>query len=201
MKALIIIILAILLIWFGYSKYEEYEKEQAELNKYSEKAKEFKDLMSENHNDSLYIAKNLYDKALKKYNNGKYNETINLLDSSLKYFSQYGPSYYYRALANYDLHNYKLSLADLNIADSISPNVLSILYYKSLMYVSLHDFEQAMIVINKAVDVNIDNPVAYRKRGVIEYGCGLKENACKDWKKAKEMGDTEVNEIINENCN
>ncbi len=69
----------------------------------------------------------------------------------------------------------------------------------------LNDFEGAMSNINKSLELNANNPMAYKNRALVYFATGNKENACNDLHKSQELGFTkkfgnEVDELISEKC-
>lgn len=60
-------------------------------------------------------------------------------------------------------------------------------------YIAIKYFKKSLSMGNVTKDV-------YYNLGVAQYLYGLKQDACKSWNKAFDLGDTEAKELIEENC-
>lgn len=80
------------------------------------------------------------------------------------------------------------------------------LYYENRSYnlgvekLKTNEFELAIQYFTEAINNKNNYIDAYYNRGVGYLKVGKKEDACKDWKKAKELGDKEVEELIQKYC-
>jgi tetratricopeptide (TPR) repeat protein len=61
-------------------------------------------------------------------------------------------------------------------------------------------YEDAAADFTKAIDLDPTQINAYAGRGKVEIKLGLTGDACKDLQKAQEMGATDLEELIKENC-
>jgi len=69
----------------------------------------------------------------------------------------------------------------------------------------LDDYESALSDINRSLELNPNNPMAYKNRALVFLATGKTENACNDLHKSLELGFTkkfgnEVEELIAEKC-
>jgi len=63
------------------------------------------------------------------------------------------------------------------------------------------NFDKSFYYYEKALKINPQNPITYISRGFAFYLSGNNKEACKDWEKAIELGDTSVmNDYINKYC-
>jgi len=69
----------------------------------------------------------------------------------------------------------------------------------STLYV-LNDFQGAIAEYNLAIKSDKTYAAAYRCRGTAKIKLGQKEEACKDFVKAKELGDEYAQDEIDNNC-
>jgi tetratricopeptide (TPR) repeat protein len=103
------------------------------------------------------------------------NQAITRLNSSTKYIgdrSFFLSAYKYRGLSKYGLKNYKGAIDDLN---------------KALEY------------IQESSDMEV-YPI-YSTRGLSKFALGFKNEACLDWSKSGELGNSGAYDLIRRYCN
>ncbi|MBV8389544.1 MAG: tetratricopeptide repeat protein, partial [Mucilaginibacter sp.] len=64
----------------------------------------------------------------------------------------------------------------------------------------LQEFELAIEFYDKAISLNDKNSAAFVNRGNCKVELGLNVEGCKDYNRALELGDTRVQENIDEYC-
>ncbi|MDR1722399.1 MAG: serine protease [Tannerella sp.] len=107
--------------------------------------------------------------------------------------------YYYREQAKFRAEDFEGALHDINSA--IIANDKNAIYYaeKAAVCLRLKDYTQAQASAEDAIKLQSDFASAYRILGISLLRQEKKE-ACVQFTKAKEFGDTVVDKLINENC-
>ncbi|MBN97066.1 MAG: hypothetical protein CMC56_04040, partial [Flavobacteriaceae bacterium] len=65
----------------------------------------------------------------------------------------------------------------------------------------LGDFKDALNDFTKVIDIDPSNPAGWIGRAVSKVQLGDHLGACKDWKKAAELGNTDAAELVANQCN
>ena len=142
-------------------------------------------------NVDLKMRSGLYEQAVKDY------DLYYLLSGG----NVYDDFYYYREQAKFRAGNLEEALKDIDKAIQI--NGTAALYYaeKASVYLRMQDLPKAQENAEKAIEVEPEFAPSYRILGISLVRQDKKEDACKHFNKAKELGDTAVERLITENCN
>lgn len=145
-----------------------------------------------------------FDKGVECYNSGDLSGAIINWTITIKINPKDPNSYYSRAIVKNELYTWKSSLKDYDKAIEIAPDFISALTNRGSVKDENGDYAGAIEDYKKVINlekVDIENKqMAYFNKGNSEFNLGNKNNACKDWKKAYELGAEYALERINENC-
>jgi len=145
-----------------------------------------------------------FDKGVDCYNSGDLSGAIINWTITIKINPKDPNSYYSRAIVKNELYTWKSSLKDYDKAIEIAPDFISALTNRGSVKDENGDYEGAIEDYNKVINlekVDIENKqMAYFNKGNSEFNLGNKDNACKDWNKAYELGAEYALERINEKC-
>ena len=108
--------------------------------------------------------------------------------------------YYYREQAAIQARQYQRALDDLAKAIELAPNEL--LYRAELAVVNIRvgRSEEAIRVLQEALKIEPKYAEAYRLMGQAHIQLGKKDEACDCFAKAKELGDPNVDALIEKHC-
>ncbi|MCK9159560.1 MAG: tetratricopeptide repeat-containing serine protease family protein [Bacteroidaceae bacterium] len=108
--------------------------------------------------------------------------------------------YYYREQSDNKCHQYQRALDD--IAKAVELNPKSVIYRAEQAVVNLHvgRYENAIRILNDAIVIDPTYSEAYRLRGICQLQLKSKTDACESFHKAKELGDTNVDSLIEKYC-
>ena len=94
-----------------------------------------------------------------------------------------------RGIAYVNLGQYENALRDFNEAIRLDPNCYPASYNRGNLYAAtLEDYERAIEDLGKCLELNGDFAPAYQSRGAAYLRMGDDERACKDWRRACELG-------------
>jgi tetratricopeptide (TPR) repeat protein len=94
-----------------------------------------------------------------------------------------------RALANINLGEYKSALKDLDEAIRLDKSYYLAYYSRGTLYserVGLH--RRAIRDFDRSIELNSQFALAYQNRGVAYRALDQRDKACRDWRKACELG-------------
>ena len=108
--------------------------------------------------------------------------------------------YYYREQASLQAHQYQRALDDLAKAIGLNPKEL--LYRAELAVVNIRvgRSEEAVKVLQEALQIDPSYSEAYRLMGLAYIYLKKKNEACEALAKAKELGNENVDDLIEKNC-
>ena len=108
--------------------------------------------------------------------------------------------YYYREQAALQAKQYQRALDDATKAIELNPKEL--LYRSELAVVNLRvgRYDEAIKVLKAAIAIDPKYAEAYRLMGIAQLQLKKNADACTNFAKAKELGDTNVDALIQKNC-
>jgi predicted negative regulator of RcsB-dependent stress response len=109
--------------------------------------------------------------------------------------------YYYREQAKFRANDFEGALKDIEKAVSLDGENAVYQAEMASVYLRLKEPVKAQECVEKAIAMEPEFASAYRLLGVSLIRQEKKEEACKNFEKAKELGDQVVEKLIKENCN
>ena len=108
----------------------------------------------------------------------------------------------YRSRGNlyYFLDQYLLSTLDFQEASKLSPGDASDYFYIGVSKNNIGLYKDALKYLSTAISLVKDDAVIYFQRGIAYQATENIEAACDDWRKAKELGMEDIDEVLQQNC-
>ena len=135
--------------------------------------RKYLDLLSSGHR---YFRKKQYEKAVKLYTAAR-----SLRRDKIE-------PLYWRARAFQELGKTKWALEDFKTILRIDPKYEKAWSNIGWIYSNLHRWDDALVYLNRAIELNPKNGWAYYNRGRCYYNKGMREKALQDAKKACDLG-------------
>lgn len=108
--------------------------------------------------------------------------------------------YYYREQAALKAKQYQRALDDLAKAIELNPKDLTYRAELAVVNIRVGRNEDALNVLKAALEVDPKYAEAYRLMGIAQIQMKQKNEACASFAKAKELGDTNVDALIEKHC-
>jgi len=108
--------------------------------------------------------------------------------------------YLYREQAEIKTRMYEQALRDAERAAEVAPDDDEVKIELASMYLRVNYFEKALPLLERLIKVYPDNTDCRRLAGVCYMRLGKKDQACDNLQAAKQLGDTLVDELIEQNC-
>jgi tetratricopeptide (TPR) repeat protein len=145
-----------------------------------------------------------FDKGVDCYNAGDLSGAIANWTIVIKINPKDPNAYYSRAIVKNELHTWKAALQDYDKAISLAPNFISAILNRGSLKDENGDHKGAIddydfVLSNDKSDID-NKQKAYFNRGNSKYNLGKGAEACRDWKKALEMGAAYAKERIAKYC-
>lgn len=145
-----------------------------------------------------------FDKGIDCYNKGDLSGAIANWTIAIKINPEDPNAYYSRAIVKNELYTWKAALRDYDKAISLAPGFISAILNRGSLRDENGDYWGAIDDYNlvlKNDKSDIDNQQkAYFNRGNSKYNLGKNADACRDWKKALEIGADYAKERIMKYC-
>lgn len=108
--------------------------------------------------------------------------------------------YYYREQAALKAKQYQRALDDLAKAIELNPKDLTYRAELAVVNIRVGRNEEALNVLKAALEVDSNYAEAYRLMGIAQLQMKQKKEACASFAKAKELGDPNVDALIEKHC-
>ena len=108
--------------------------------------------------------------------------------------------YYYREQAAIKARQYQRALDDIAKAIELNPKELTYRAEQAVVNLRVGRYEEALKALDEALAVDPKYAEAYRIMGICQIQMKKQEEACGSFAKAKELGDTNVDELIKKHC-
>lgn len=108
--------------------------------------------------------------------------------------------YYYREQAEFKARQYQRALDDIAKAIELNPKELTYRAEQAVINLRVGHYEEALKVLDEVLAIDPEYAEAYRLKGICQIQLKKQEEACANFAKAKELGDTNVDELIKKNC-
>ena len=108
--------------------------------------------------------------------------------------------YFQREQAEMQCRMYQQALNDINKTVEMSPEDVDFLVEKGSVHLRVNQLDEAIATFQKAISMNDQYAAAYRMLGYCQALQNKNKEACANFAKAKELGDTVVDQLIEKYC-
>ena len=108
--------------------------------------------------------------------------------------------YFQREQAEMQCRMYQQALNDINKAVEMAPEDVDFLVEKGSVHLRVNQLDEAIATFQKAISMNDQYAAAYRMLGYCQAMQKKNKEACANFAKAKELGDTVVDQLIEKYC-
>ena len=143
-----------------------------------------------------------YERAEMKAQTGKYREAVVDYD---EFYDAIGGRvtaafYLQREQAEIQCKMYQQAINDINKAVEMSPENVEMWIEKGSVHLRVGQFNEAVEALKKAISLDPKAAAAYRMLGYCQVQQKNNKEACTNFAKAKELGDTVVDSLIQKYC-
>ena len=143
-----------------------------------------------------------YERAELRAQAGKFREAV--MDYNTFFDAVVGDVtalfYYQREQAEMQCRMYQQALNDINKAVEMAPEDVDFLVEKGSVHLRVNQLDEAIATFQKAISMNDQYAAAYRMLGYCQALQNKNKEACANFAKAKELGDTVVDQLIEKYC-
>lgn len=148
------------------------------------------------------LAPYLLERAQMRMNVGQYRPAMMDYDA---YFDAVNGSvndvfYYYREQAAFKAKQFQRALDDIAKAIELNPKDLTYRAEQAVINLRVGRYQEAEKILKEALTIDPKYAEGYRLLGITQIQLKQNEAACASFAKAKELGDPNVDELINKHC-
>ena len=143
-----------------------------------------------------------YERAELRAQAGKFREAVMDYNTFFEAVSGDVTSLFYfqREQAEMQCRMYQQALDDINKAVEMAPEDVDFLVEKGSVHLRVNQLDEAIATFQKAISMNDQYAAAYRMLGYCQALQDKNKEACANFAKAKELGDTVVDQLIEKYC-
>ena len=108
--------------------------------------------------------------------------------------------YYYREQASFHARQFQRALDDINKAIELNPTDVTYRAELAVINIRVGRYDEAVKVLNEVIAIQADYAEAYRLLGIANIQLKKNKDACANFAKAKELGDPNVDVLIEKHC-
>ena len=124
-----------------------------------------------------------------------YNQFENIVGSSAT-----AAFYFEREQVEMQCRMYKQALDDINKAAELAPDNVDVILEKGAVHLRVNQVDEALAAFQKVVTLDNQSAAGYRLLGYAQALKKMKKEACANFDKAKALGDTLVDQLIEKYC-
>ena len=146
-------------------------------------------------------AQDFFKEGLAKHKKKDYEGAIKEYNKAIKLIANYRDAYYNKATCEAILKDNDAALADFGKVIEIDPKYAKGYFGRAQAYISQDKTKEALPDLNAAVKLDYKLPDLLCTRGQVRGLLGDKRGACADFDKAKQLGDANADDFIEQICN
>ena len=145
-------------------------------------------------------ANKLFFEGYEKGCSNNYSESIADYTMAITLNPDHAEAYFCRGIAKDELQDHKGAIDDFTVAITLREG-LGPYYNRGIAKAKLLDYNGAIADYTIAITMEPNDSNIYYSRGNAKYNIGQTTDACIDWQKAAELGNSAASEIIKKYCN
>jgi tetratricopeptide (TPR) repeat protein len=138
--------------------------------------------------------------AIEKFNSNDFKGAIKDYTQAINVNGDSRDLYFNRGICEWALQDFESAKKDFDKTIQLDPKFAKAYYNRAIILISQQEFTQSLPDLDKTIELDKTSSSALMLRGEIRAQTGNKAGACEDFHKAKDNGDPQAEEYINENC-
>jgi tetratricopeptide (TPR) repeat protein len=130
----------------------------------------------------------------------KYSKSLSAIKNAQKLSPQEVKYMYYQAVALDSMGRTREALEVSGKGMKQNSNIAELYVLRGNIYLRQKEYNTAIANLNKAIEIDRKNALAYFKRGYARYRVVDSQGACGDWRIASQLGIQEAQKFLDENC-
>ncbi len=141
----------------------------------------------------------VFNKAENLFASGEYQAASKLYTEVLASDPENMNGYLRRGFCFSVMEQYHKAIEDFSVVIEKHPKHPFAYLSRGSAYNKLEEFRTALIDFERVLNIDPKDQEAYNNRGWAKNGLGLYDEACKDWKKSRKLGNEEAKIILKNN--
>jgi tetratricopeptide (TPR) repeat protein len=140
-------------------------------------------------------------RGMAKYLNNDFEGALADYDEAIRLNPVYSTCFYNRGIVFYNGRHFEEALKDYSSAIELNPKFASCYDARGILYMDiLGNDSLALLDYNQAIQIDPKFAQAYYNRGILFMRMQNTESACSDFRKVKQLGYLQANELIDHCC-
>ena len=145
-------------------------------------------------------AQEYLESGIKKHTQQDYKGALKDYDKAIKADNNLIDAYFNRGTIKMATYDFKGALSDYNKTLELDPSFIKAYYSRATVNVSQEKYQEALPDLNTVIEMNEVFPNALTLRGQIHFALQNKDACCKDFQRAKEIGDPAAEKYLSKYC-
>ena len=138
--------------------------------------------------------------GIEKHNSKDYKGALKDYSKAIKKDKNNAFAYYNRGLIELATSDFKLALSDFTKTIELKNTYIDAYYSRATVYANLKDYKKAISDLDVVIKENEKFPNALTLRGQLHFGMENKGACCKDFERAKQIGDKSADKYLSKYC-
>ena len=140
-----------------------------------------------------------FKNGLRNLNQENYQKALEFFTKAIDIYKGDPAAFYNRGLANQELGNYKEAIEDYKKSMTMDGKMYKANTHNNIgySYIQLEDYYNALIHLNKAIEIKPKEGMFYSDKGDALYYLGKEDDACANYIKSSELGYEEIKDYLN----
>ena len=141
----------------------------------------------------------VFKNGLRYLNQENYQKALDFFTKAIDIYKGDPAAFYNRGLANQELGNYKEAIEDYKKSMTMDGKMYKANTHNNIgySYIQLEDYDNALIYLNKAIEIKPKEGMFYSDKGDALYYLGKEDDACANYIKSSELGYEEIKDYLN----
>lgn len=145
-------------------------------------------------------AQEYLDNGIDKHTKEDFKGALKDYSKAIKEDDKLTLAYFNRGTVKLTINDLKGALADFDKTIELDNTFIKAYYSRASVYVTQEKYKEAMPDLNKVIEIDYKFPNALTLRGQLHFALQNKEACCRDFRRAKEIGDPAANDYLSKYC-
>ena len=139
-----------------------------------------------------------FKNGLRNLNQENYQKALEFFTNAIEIYKKDPAAFYNRGLANQELGNHQEAVDDFKKSMTMDGKMYKANTHNNIgwSYIQLEEYENALIHLNKAIEIKPKEGMFYSDKGDALYELGKGEEACANYIKSSELGYEEIESYL-----
>lgn len=145
-------------------------------------------------------AQDYFKTGVEKQNKKEFKAAAKAYSKAIEMIPKYKDAFFNKATCEFMVSDFEGAMADFTTYIGMDSTSAKGYFGRAKVYIAMNQHQEAMPDLNRAVKLDYRLPDLLCTRGQVRGEAGNKKGACADFAKAKQLGDPNVQQFIDQIC-